>query len=295
MPLSSPLLSALDQAVKVGFQALRDSYFLKLQVCTWIVVTGVFIEEAEYVASWQWLRNLLPIWMLVPKHRLDSWVTALSRIGWVLIILGVAGEGAYESLVSRADGLLQEFSNTLLATAQRQAADAIGEAGRANERAYNNEKEAARLTKQGEALKKVAEDEGLARVRLQKLVAWRTITESDQKNIGARLKRSQGIRIGFTVNAGDPEGYAFATQIAAIALEAGWQIGFFAPIAHLGGFQSGITIGATGDANTHDAANALARALTALGFTVARSPDIDSRSTSTIVVAVELRPQAIPR
>src|ERR1035441_10246200 len=85
--------------------------------------------------------------MLVPKHRLDSWVTALSRIGWVLIILGVAGEGAYESLTSRADGLLQEFSNTLLAAAQREAADAMGEAGRAN-------KQAAQLHKDAEGLKR---------------------------------------------------------------------------------------------------------------------------------------------
>ena|ERR1700675_2762893 len=147
---------------------------------------------------------------------------------------------------------------------------------------------------------RATEDERLARVELQKLVAWRTITPEQQKQIGARLKgRFPGVRIAFTVNAGDPEGLAFGTQIAATALEAGWNIVTFAPITHLGGFETGVKITTTGDAITLHASDALTHELNVLGFDAVRSPQIDPRDTDPLkgpllYVFVGLRPQTIP-
>jgi hypothetical protein len=85
----------------------------------------------------------------------------------------------------------------------------------------------------------LVEQERLARVELQKLVQWRTISPEQQKAIAARLKRFPGVRIAFSVNAGDPESFAFATEIATAAAEAGWSIIAFAPIVNLGAFRTG--------------------------------------------------------
>lgn len=84
---------------------------------------GVFLEEAE-------------LWLPSGKPRLDmtkgilrpsrwhKWKKEIARIGWILIILGVAGEGLFEAAVSSADGMLQDFNDTLLASATEQAGDA---------------------------------------------------------------------------------------------------------------------------------------------------------------------------
>jgi hypothetical protein len=150
-----------------------------------------------------------------------------------------------------------------------------------------------------ETAHKEAEDEKMARVQLQKLVAWRTITATQQKEIAVRLRRFSGVRIAFTTNAGDPEGLAFGTQIAAIAMEAGWSIIAFAPVEDLGHFRTGVRITTTGDDTTRHASDALTRELNGLKFNAVRSPEIDPRSTDPLkrplmYVFVGLRPQAIP-
>ena len=134
MSIQPQLLQELDASVKSGFQSLRDSYFRDLIICTVALGVGVVAEELEYILEWRWFVRLIRVFsvrILSPKHRLDSWVRHVSMIGWIVVILGIAGEGLFETLVSRADGWLQDFSNIALAAAQRQVADAIGEAGRA--------------------------------------------------------------------------------------------------------------------------------------------------------------------
>jgi hypothetical protein len=144
--MAPQLLQALDAAVKNDFQSLRNLYFHKLTACTIAVVVGVFIEEAEYFLSWTFVRRFVPLNILLPTHRFESWVRITAKTGWALIVIGVAGEGLYEARVSRADGWLQDFSNSLLTAAQRQAAQAMGEAGDARERAAVLEKQAADLS-----------------------------------------------------------------------------------------------------------------------------------------------------
>jgi len=178
-----PLLQALDAAAKADFQSLRDSYFHLLTACTTAVVIGVMIEEAEYFLSWPSVRRLIPLRVFLPPYRFDSCARIIAKIGWALIVVGVAGEGLYEARASRADGWLQEFSDTLLATAQHQAADAMGEAAIADERAANNEEEAAALRREAARLNKVAEQEHLARVEIEERVAWRRISPRHRDSI----------------------------------------------------------------------------------------------------------------
>ena len=299
--MESHLLQLLNEAVKDGFQNLRDSYFLKLLLCTWIVVFGVIAEEAEYVLSWKWVLRILPLGIAVPKNRLDSWARALSKIGWVLIVIGVAGEGLYEARVSRADGWLQDFSNILLASAQRQAADAIGDAGRANQRASENERQAAlarsdakkaeghladalakaesakALAKgydkqiaeskaQAEAAHAVAESERLERIKLEAAVAPRSLSLEQQRQIAAVCRQFAGHRVLVSSYGLDGEGAAIGAQIITLlrsVLGNDNVLDSRASIVVTGGFQFGIHL--RGPDSEREFIRNLSDALTSVG------------------------------
>jgi hypothetical protein len=271
------ILLVLDEVVRNGFQSLRDSYFHKLTACTIAVVVGVILEEAEYFLSWPSVRRFIPLRILLPTHRFDFWGRIIAKLGWALIVIGVAGEGLYEARVSHADGWLQDFSNTMLATAQRQAAEAIGEAGRAMERAATLEKESV-------ILRKKAEDEQAARLRIEETVAWRELTGSQQLRIGSALRKFAGQRAHIEYGMGDTEAGRFAYSIAAALALAKWNVEepleVLAPrpgtltFTPLGSnpipFETGVNIAAIGSKETTLASDALAWELSSRGFDCTR-------------------------
>jgi len=231
-----------------------------------------------------------------------EWWKAFFEIGGVVLLLLTFAFAGGALLVNNRLNAIQakelddfkfkfEGEQQKTAIAQKEAAEAKQLAGRfEGDIAIANQRVA--------EANKATEDERLARVELQKLVEWRTITSEQQKEIAARLKRFPKVRIAFTVNAGDPEGFAFGTQIASVAINAGWNIVAFAPITNLGSFQTGVTITTTGDENTLHASDALTEELNRLNFSAKRSPEIDTRPTDPLkqpllYVFVNLKPQAI--
>jgi hypothetical protein len=56
---------------------------------------------------------------------LISWKKRIAKLGWLLIVVGVLGEGIYEYSPSIADGVLEEFNDIVLTDAQKEAAFAI--------------------------------------------------------------------------------------------------------------------------------------------------------------------------
>lgn len=136
-PMVAPsLVLRLDDLIRGDLQALRNSYFHLLLVFTGLVAVGVLLEEAESFpfiskATFDSVKGLL-----APRHRVVLWLKRLSKLGWILVVAGVIGEGIFEGYVSEADGLLQDFNNVVLSEANVRAA-------RANERAAYAEQEAA--------------------------------------------------------------------------------------------------------------------------------------------------------
>jgi hypothetical protein len=305
MSISPQLLHDLDELARKDFQVLRDWYFYALTWCTAMVAIGVVAEEFEDIFKLRWLRRIIPTNLLLPIHRLDAWAGGISKAGWVLIILGVAGEGLFEAWVSRADGWLQEFNNTILVTAQRQAADAMVEAAGASERAGIANKEAgmARLdasnanvlakkyeaeiaasdarAKSAEALvasasaasadavakvstaeariaeaqrgaaeaQRAAEAERLERVRLEAIVAPRSISLVDQMAITVALLRFSGRRVSVTTYSLDGEGAVLGQQVIATLQGARIEVdNRIASMMPLGGFAFGVHVTGTGDA-----------------------------------------------
>jgi hypothetical protein len=249
--LTQEALRNLDDGIKSGFQALRDEYFFKLLVCTAAAVIGVVLEEVEYFLSWHSVRRLLPLRIAVPPIRLDTIARRVAKIGWLLIVLGVAGEGIYEARVSQADALLQDFSN-ILSAAQELEISTLGNitaiarddartasefSGKAQDLAMSARKEAdsfeARIKSAtdtaiaaeshlAEALKRAADataDLNRLTSELDRVRSPRTLVNID--NLVSRLVRFKGTTYKFDTVFGDGE--SSVKQIETVLTRAGWK------------------------------------------------------------------------
>lgn len=136
------IVEVLDAAIRADLETVRYEYFVWLLICTGAVFVGLVCEVGE-------------IWHDVirkghePSHNVKRW----AAIGWLLIVLGVGGEGVFEGFVSWTDSTLQTFNNILLEATQREAGSAAQSATTAHEEstAAKTESDAAKLSA-GEAL-----------------------------------------------------------------------------------------------------------------------------------------------
>lgn len=175
------------------------------------------------------------------------------------------------------------------------------------------EKEIAQLKKDaGEAnqkagqLEKAAEDERLARVKIEASVAWRRLTDKQKTDIGTSLKRFSNQGVSFWSNAGDVEAELFAADIAEAITRAG-TLRVYAPAqvvklmeggaANLGKpikrIDTGVVVVFTDDPPSHELADAISTLLRASGFdAVSRKNEPPAQPIAPQVwVNVESRPQ----
>lgn len=201
---SADTLRLLDEFTRDSLKELRNECFWGLIVFTALVLIGVALEEAD---SFSFLR-ISPRGFIdaASRHR-ESWIKRTVTVGWILLVVGVAGEGVFEFLVPTTDGFLQEFDDVLLTDAQRHAAEA-------DERASVNAKEAARLNK-------LAEDERTARVNIERQLEWRKLTHEQRDKIRAQLSPFPTARVEVQSIMGDGEGSEYAEELAD-ALKPSW-------------------------------------------------------------------------
>jgi hypothetical protein len=103
---------------------------------------------------------------------------------------------------------MSRISNEKIALANERAAEA-------NERASNNEKEAAQL-------RKLAEDERLARVKIEEKLAWRNLSAEQWTRLIAKLQAFAGQPFEVTTYMDDPEAVNFATIMLNKLVSSGW-------------------------------------------------------------------------
>jgi hypothetical protein len=253
-------LRLLDNAIREDFQTLRDSYFAGLLVFTGIVAVGVVLEETDLLPIRKIRSRTLNGYPLV-RYKLIRLLKAVERIGWVLVVIGVIGEGVFEGYTSKADGLLQTLSDALVSESQRAAATA-------NERAVNAEvlakgyeaqiadsnarvktaeaKVAAANAASHEAVAKVAEASAKAesfrldiakaneaakqaearaveaQLALERFKADRTLSDEQQKRIVLKLKPFAGQKFAFAVYP-NPESLKFLKLIADVLKSSLWE------------------------------------------------------------------------
>jgi hypothetical protein len=96
----------------------------------------------------------------------------LTIIAGIAISLGVGGEYLFGSKASEAAMRLENLSEQRVADLNKEAGDARIEAGKAVERASKADERASKNEKEAAGLRKAAEDERLARVKLQERLVW---------------------------------------------------------------------------------------------------------------------------
>jgi hypothetical protein len=205
-PILPVISKSLDDLVRSDFELFRNIWFTRLLISTAVVALGLLFELPEICHE-----SADAIRALRHKPRLPEiapWMKLLVSIGWLLIVVGVTGEFVADSFVSKADGIVQAFDESLIADAQRQTELAKIRAGGAYERAAQTEKEAARLREEAEA-------EHLARVKIEAAVAWRELSERDKQDIGRAVTGFKSLAAASVwFNASSTEAETFADDIA---------------------------------------------------------------------------------
>lgn len=298
-------LKGVDNVIRSWLTAYSDFWFNWLVIATLLVVAGLLFEGPEI---WH---EMLGLFRASEQERnIPKWKKSAGIIGWVLIVAGVAGEGVAETVVSKADGLVRNFDEIILADTQKvssaareRAASAYERAARteqetaqenvhaakalkaaelarkeaegsilqvaqANERASKNEKEAAQLRHD-------AEQERIERIRLEAIVAPRSLNLDQQRQIGKACGEFGGHNVSVFSYATDGEGAVLGMQIIAALRRAGIKIADDRASGMVtGGFDLGIHL--RGPTSEEPFMECLKRAFTSIGH-LAVAPINDPR------------------
>ncbi|HEX4156028.1 MAG TPA: hypothetical protein VHY48_10475 [Acidobacteriaceae bacterium] len=150
--ISSSFVFELDARVRDDLQNLGwlgHSFLWWLIASSIVVAIGVILEGPEIVHE---LTPIVRRWLKRPPKRrhprmcVQDVIKFAGFAGWLIVIAGVVGEGIFEGLDNRAQGMLQTFNGAVLATSQEESAYAI-------ERAAENERDAEQLRNETEGLK----------------------------------------------------------------------------------------------------------------------------------------------
>src|SRR5713226_8249118 len=105
-------------------EAARNLYFKWLVVSTIAVFVGVLLEESDALLLWLLskgrIRQRVPLKVLLPPHRIAKCAKRISRVGWLILMAGVLGEGVFEVKVSQEDSRLQLATTTRLEAASNE-------------------------------------------------------------------------------------------------------------------------------------------------------------------------------
>jgi hypothetical protein len=299
--LPADLIAKLNQCATTDFVGPRDFWFKWLTRFTTMVAVGLVFELPELTYE---LRAIAREWIPYFKYRIISRphrehaAKAVAFIGWIFIVAGVTGERVAEVKVKDFDVYIQECSDVGLQEAKETA-------GGAYERAAQTEKEAAEDLKITAQIKKDAEDERLARAKIEAAVGWRSLGDQQKRDIGTAVASfSTRVVASIWFDASSTEAGMFADDIAE-ALRFG-HITTTAPggIMHMqeGGkwngeiksVATGVVIQSTRAPTAIEFAGALIKELNSRGFDAKRQtdPPFDEKTNEPVIwVNVEARPR----
>ena len=257
----------IDDLVRADFESFRDSWFNWLLFWTAVVAVGLLFEMPEIIHdSAEVIRDLFH--SAKSTSRIAPWMKLLVSAGWLLIVVGVMGEFVADSFVSKADGMVTAFDETLLADTQRRTGLASERSASAFERAAQTEREAsqeneraAKALQAAETARKEAEGfqlqiaqangraaeateraeaERLARIELLKELQPRRLSGEQKKQLADILRDDpQPIFIGWCMNGADC--MDFANDIGDALKQAKWTPTFAARFSSTYGVQVGFS------------------------------------------------------
>jgi hypothetical protein len=305
-PIPTPdVLKGVDDQIRSALEAFRNACFSWLLVSTGVVVVGLLFELPEI-----WHESINAIRELMhsckPERHIPAWMKLVVSLGWLLIVVGVAGEFVADTFVSKADGAVQTFNNILLTEARKETAFAIERAAKAEATASGFQSQIAESNAKAASLTKEAEAERLARVKIQARVAWRHLTQEQKVDIGFALGRfsKRMSSVGIWYNTGDVEGSMFASDIAEalrVARVRAQSPGGIISMRAAGKFSdpvtredTGVIVQSTGDWDSRSLADAIIEELTVRGFDAEKrtNPSLDTNPIpARVEIMVEARPE----
>jgi hypothetical protein len=123
--VSPEIIDALDKSIREELQKTSHFFFLWVLISAFVVGAGVALEGPELLHE-MWPR-LFTCFTRGSVTRIRTFKRVIKKIGfwgWLLVVVGILGEGIFEALQNRAEGQLQTFNDILLADAQRNAGNA---------------------------------------------------------------------------------------------------------------------------------------------------------------------------
>lgn len=156
---------------RAHLQEVHDAYFSWLRICVGVVVMGVALEGPE---AW---REFQSAFSREIKHH-GRWIPALAFAGWILVVIGLAGEIVFETLVSQSDGTIRTFDANLIKAARIDTVAARGQADAARS-------ETAKLNVR-------AKEAELELFRLQQKQIPRRLSDQQKRDIARGLSRFNG-------------------------------------------------------------------------------------------------------
>ena len=236
------IVNTLEDRTRDDFQNLSHTFFACVLVSAGVVAVGVAMEGPEIFHDlWPRLFQWFTRRSAEKLKKFERTVKKIGAIGWVLVAIGVAGEGVFELLQNRVEGQLQTFNDILLkdarltaARAQVQAGDAAtnaqlaqGSANKAGTSASLAQHHADEIGKelrgeidQEQAAEKQIEDERVKRLKLAASLAPRQILDST--GIANELQSMSPRRV-ILVYADEREIKDLATQFAGVFTLLHWQ------------------------------------------------------------------------
>lgn len=296
-------LSALESASK-ALEGSLDSWSIWLWVFTTAVAIGLVVEYApEFIEFFG-------------KRAHDAERKKLrTLIGGVLITAGVTGELVIEIKLSEVETRLRITTHRIEALLNKEAGDArkaaggaIGSAAQANERAaFANERasrteaslaganersaqaneRAANAEREAARLNKSAEEERLARLRIEERLKPRRLSQEQRDAISVMVSAFRGTDVRLTTVVSDSEGAQFAKDFLDVLSEAGWHVGGIVTTVFEPPLPVGVII-QIGDIH-NVAAVALQRVLRAEGID-ARGQVVAGMESSAITLIIGIKP-----
>jgi hypothetical protein len=149
----------------------------------------------------------------VARVRLATWLPFFKNSSLVSFGLAVLLEICAYPYSQRND----ELSTAVITALREQTADTIG-------MAKGFERDIAQARKDAAEANRTAEQERLARIRIEEEFARRRLPQDQHSEIGSRLKRFAGDTASVWFNQGDSEGCTFASDIVSVLPEAQWSL-----------------------------------------------------------------------
>src|ERR1017187_1142302 len=211
-------LSALERKIS-NLENSLSSLEIWLGLMTTLVVIGLVIEY------WHEISEAIGD---LRKAKKWLWEPVCIILGTILITVGVAGELCVQFLASSKETDLRKANNEVVARLGQTAKDARAEVNSlAKEVTSVGEQARILSTKLTEALRDAAKEQA-KRIKLEKQVVWRTLSDTDRQAIAEQIKPYVSSFVGRKIKVSsyfaDPEGGVFAAEMADILVRAGIKV-----------------------------------------------------------------------